>query len=158
MFREIRRPNQLLSHEEAVKILESCSTGVLAVSGDGGYPYAVPLNYVYDGGKLYFHCALEGHKIDGIKNNDKVSFCVIEKDDVDAKAMNTDYFSVIVFGKAKVLSGDRERREALELLARKYSADFKEETQTEIKNEWDNVALVEINIEHTTGKKGSGLL
>lgn len=47
---------------------------------DGGYPYAVPLSYVYGDRTLYFHCAKSGHKLDAIETYDKVSLCVIDQD------------------------------------------------------------------------------
>lgn len=82
MFREMRRKRQLLSQEDAQKILYQGTFGVLAVSGDDDYPYAVPLSYVYDGQKIYFHSAKSGHKLDSISKNPKVSFCVIDKDQI----------------------------------------------------------------------------
>ena len=66
MFRDIRRGRQALPEAESLAILERGSHGVLAVLGDGGYPYAVPLNYVYEGGAIYFHCARAGHKYDAV--------------------------------------------------------------------------------------------
>ena len=78
-FHQMRRIKQLLSKEDTEAILHRQTAGVLAVQGDGGYPYAVPLSYVYEKGRLYFHCALQGHKLDAIANNPKVSFCVIDK-------------------------------------------------------------------------------
>ena len=63
MFREMRRTKQLLSEAETIEILQSCTSGVLAVIGDDDYPYAVPLSYVYKDGKLFFHFAKAGHKI-----------------------------------------------------------------------------------------------
>src|SRR5574344_2695673 len=82
MFREMRRKKQQLSIEQVEKILKQNTSGVLAVFGDDGYPYAVPLSYVYTNSKIYFHGAKEGHKLDSIKNNEKVSFCVIDKDEI----------------------------------------------------------------------------
>lgn len=61
MFREMRRMKQLLPMEETEAVMHRCSNGVLACMGDGGYPYAVPLNYVYYDGKIYFHSAKAGH-------------------------------------------------------------------------------------------------
>lgn len=80
MFREMRRKRQQLTEAECIEILKRNTSGVLAVSGDNGYPYAVPLNYVYDGGSVYFHCAKSGHKLDAIRTCDKVSLCVVEQD------------------------------------------------------------------------------
>lgn len=154
----MRRNKQRLSEGETIEILKTCTSGVLAVTGDHGYPYAVPLSYVYKDHKLFFHCAKAGHKIDGIANNDKVSFCVIKNDDVIAKSFTTYYRSVIVFGRARILTGDDERRLALESLIEKYSPDYMEEGQKEIERDWDRVCLVEINIEHMTGKAAIELI
>ncbi len=158
MFREMRRTKQLLPEEESIAILKSCATGVLAVTGDDGYPYTVPLNYTYEDGKILFHCAIEGHKFDAIKRNDKVSFCVIERDDVVPETFSTNYRSVVVFGRAKILTGDAERRTALEDLIVKYSAGYEEEGQKEIEKDWKRVALIEVTIEHMTGKKALALV
>jgi nitroimidazol reductase NimA-like FMN-containing flavoprotein (pyridoxamine 5'-phosphate oxidase superfamily) len=158
MFREMRRIKQLLSESETIEILQSCTSGVLAVSGDNDYPYAVPLSYAYKDGKLFFHFAKEGHKIDGIKNNDKVSFCVIKTDDVIPKDLNTHYRSAIVFGRARFLTEDSEKRYALECLVEKYSPDHIKEGQSEIESEWDRVCAAEVKIEHMTGKAASDLI
>lgn len=72
MFREMRRKRQLLTDSECEDILNNGTSGVLAVSGDNGYPYTVPLSYVYDNNRIYFHSANEGHKIDAVKRNPKL--------------------------------------------------------------------------------------
>ncbi len=80
MFREMRRKKQALPLEECTAVLTQGTAGVLALSGDGGYPYAVPLSYIFDGDRLYFHCAKAGHKLDAIRQNNWASFCVIGQD------------------------------------------------------------------------------
>ncbi|MBW9144011.1 pyridoxamine 5'-phosphate oxidase family protein [Clostridium sp. CM028] len=152
MFREMRRKKQLLSKEETIEILQECTSGVLGVTGDDDYPYTVPVSYAYKDGKLFFHGAKEGHKIDSIKRNDKVTFCVIEKDEVIQKTFTTHFRSVSVFGRARILTEDDERRYAIESLVEKYSPDYIEEGQREIESEWNRVCLLEIKIEHITGK------
>jgi uncharacterized protein len=152
MFRKMRRGGQELSEEESGAILMEGSTGVLAVTGDDGYPYAVPMNYAYHKGKLVFHCAQKGHKIDGIGRSDKVTFCVVGRDRVVARAFATDYRSVIAFGQARVVLEDDARREALEALVRKYSPQYLNEGMKEIKRELPAVCVVEMTIEHMTGK------
>ena len=154
----MRRKKQKLSESETIEILESCTSGVLAVTGDNDYPYAVPLSYAYKDGKLFFHFAKEGHKIDGIKNNDKVSFCVIKTDDVIPKDFNTHYRSAIVFGRARFLTEDSEKKYALECLVEKYSPDHIKEGQSEIEQEWNRVCAAEVKIEHMTGKAASDLI
>ena len=152
MFRPMRRKNQLLSDAETMEILRACTSGVLAVAGDDDYPYAVPLSYAYEDGKIFFHCAAEGHKIDGIKRNNKVSFCVIQADEVIQKTFTTHYKSVNVFGKARILKNEDEKRHGLECLVKKYSPDFIPEGQVEIEHDLKKVCVVEITIEHITGK------
>ena len=82
MFREMRRKKQELSRMESVALLERATSGVLAVLGDGDYPYAVPLSFVYYDEKLYFHCAVTGPKLDAVKRHPKASVCVIGEDHV----------------------------------------------------------------------------
>ncbi len=157
MFREMRRKNQLLKDSESAQILKERTSGVLAVSGDGGYPYAVPLSYVYADGKIYFHCAKEGHKLDAIKRNGKVSFCVVDCDNVVPDEYTTYYRSVIVFGRARILS-DEEKRAPLEKLAAKYTPDDAEGRKKEIERFFERVCMVEIEIEHMTGKEAKELV
>lgn len=152
MFRDMRRKKQELSREETIEMLNAGTSGVLAVSGDGGYPYAVPLSYALDGERLFFHCAREGHKIDGIQQNDRVSFCVIARDEVNPQKFSTRYRSAIVFGRARILDSEAERRYALERLVEKYSPAFSDEGQKEIERSLEYVCIIELKIEHITGK------
>ena len=154
MFRKMRRSRQELSHAECEEILKKATSGVLAVSGDDDYPYAVPLSYVYHGGKILFHCAKEGHKLDAIKRNPKASFCVIYKDDVVPEKYTTYFRSVIAFGKARVL-GEDEILPAITLLAKKYyPSDSEENRSAEIEKEMSALCMFELNVEHLSGKEG----
>ncbi|MFR1110032.1 MAG: pyridoxamine 5'-phosphate oxidase family protein, partial [Anaerotruncus colihominis] len=121
MFREMRRKKQELSRMESVALLERATSGVLAVLGDGDYPYAVPLSFVYYDEKLYFHCAVTGHKLDAVKRHPKASFCVIGQDHVLPEKYTTCFRSAIAFGRVRVLEDPAEKLHALELLAAKYS-------------------------------------
>ncbi len=157
MFREMRRKNQILTREESIAVLEKGTAGVLAVAGDDGYPYAVPLSYVYQDSKIYFHCALTGHKLDAIAGNDKVSFCVIDQDQVVAEEYTTYFRSVIAFGRARVLEQADEKRHALEILSAKYSPDDVQGRMKEIDKTLKLVCMVEISIEHLAGKEAKEL-
>ncbi len=158
MFREMRRKEQLLSQEETIAILEKGSSGVLGVSGDDAYPYTVPISYVYRDKKLFFHGAPSGHKIDSIQRNNKVSLCVIDQDEVIQKSFTTHFRSAIVFGRARILTDDHERRRAMEYLVEKYSPDYITEGQQAIERGWEKVCLVEITIEHMTGKAANEII
>lgn len=152
MFRKMRRFKQELTEKKCEEILNSVSTGVLGVTGDMGYPYTVPLNFAYSENAVYFHCAREGHKIDAIKNNDKVSFTVIERDTVVPQKFATDYYSVIIFGRAQILTDEMEKINALRILNKKLAPEFPDEGEKEIEKFLESVCIVKIKIEHMTGK------
>ena len=154
MFREMRRKKQQLTQAECVEILKRNTSGILAVFGDEGYPYAVPLSYVYDGNAVYFHCAKSGHKLDAIKSCAKVSFCVVDKDDVVPQKYTTHYRSVILFGRASIVNSNEEILSAIEKLAIKYHPmDSRENRDTAIKKDYAAMVIVKIDIEHITGKQ-----
>ncbi len=154
MFREMRRKQCEGSFEEAEFMLKKAPHGILGVAGDEGYPYTVPVSFVYQDGKILFHCATEGHKLDAIVNNEKVSFCVIEQDQIIPEDFNTLYRSTIVFGRAKIIKDDKSIQEALELILEKYAPKHIESGKKYIKAEWENLKIVEIKIDHMTAKVG----
>ena len=158
MFREMRRKRQLLPVEESRAILTRRTAGVLAVAGDDGYPYAVPISYVYAEGKIYLHSARSGHKLDGILRDSRVSFCVIDQDMIVPQEFTTYFRSVILFGRARILEDEAERWRALEQLGAKYSPGYAAGCQKEIAGQIKNTCLIEITIEHMTGKEAIELV
>ena len=159
MFRQMRRKNQILSQEESIAILQNGTTGTLAVLGDDDYPYAVPINYFYEDNKIYFHGAKAGHKIDAIKKHNKVSFCVVAQDDIITEKFTTYFKSVIAFGTARIIEDDAEKRHAIEKLTVKFTPDQTEQKRSEaIEKEFPALGMVEITIEHMTGKQALELI
>ncbi len=158
MFRKMRRFEQLLPNETAVEILERNTSGTLALLGDEDYPYAVPISYVYADDKIYFHSAKAGHKIDAIKKSEKVSFCVIDQDQVVPEKYTTHFRSVIAFGKAHLVEDIDEMRRVATVLAMKYSAEFEEGIQEEIDSSIHSMAIIEMAIEHMTAKEAIELV
>lgn len=152
MFREMRRGKQLLSMEDTVGVMGRCTNGVLACLGDEGYPYAVPLSYVYFNGRIYFHSAKTGHKIDAITKNPKVSFSVIDEDKIVSEEYTTHFRSVIAFGKARVVEGD-ERLESFVALVEKYSGNQPEEAKNKEISKCTHAHIIAIDVEHITGKE-----
>ena len=153
MFREMRRDKQSLSQREIQDILYKGTSGVLALSGDDGFPYAVPISYVYEDEKIYFHSAKSGHKLDAIKRNEKASFCVVDQDQIIPEEYTTYYRSVIVFGSMRVLTDEQEKRLAIEKLAKKYAPhDDASNRQREINQSWESLCMLEMTIHHSTGK------
>ncbi|MGN0813073.1 MAG: pyridoxamine 5'-phosphate oxidase family protein [Candidatus Coproplasma sp.] len=158
MFQGMRRFRQELGTEEIERILNNGTSGVLSVIDGNGYPYAVPLSYAYADGKIYFHSAKAGHKIDAIKNCDKASFCVIDKDDVQPEKYTTFYKSVIAFGKVEIVSDIDEIKFAIEQIGEKYYPDHDSELQAEIEKFKSAFLIIRFTIEHITGKQAKELL
>ena len=159
MFKEMRRHKQLLSAEDSAAVLNRGTSGVLALSGEGGYPYAVPLSYVFDGDKLYFHSAKAGHKLEALRRCPKASFCVIDQDQIVPEEYTTYFRSVIAFGTIRELEDDSEKRAAIEKLARKYTPnDTPEGMDTAIRRDWAPLCMLEMTIDHMTGKEAIELV
>ncbi len=153
MFRQMRRLKQQLSENECKEILTNGKTGIMAVLGDEDYPYAVPLNYIYLNDKIYFHCAKEGHKVDSIRKNEKVSFCVVSKDEVVPEVFGTDFRSVILFGRARIMD-EKEFMPVIQSFAKKYCPKETDDSiQSEIDKDFKRLCIVEISIDHITGKQ-----
>lgn len=154
MFREMRRMGNALPKEEAIGMLAKATNGVLSVAGDDGYPYGVPVSYVYQNNQIVFHCATEGHKLDAIRKNPKVSFCVVEQDLIIPEEFNTLYRSAIAFGTARILA-DEEKQAYIEAIGKKYAPDYDKEAKEYIKSDWTNFSVVVMDIDHLTGKAGN---
>jgi nitroimidazol reductase NimA-like FMN-containing flavoprotein (pyridoxamine 5'-phosphate oxidase superfamily) len=153
IFREMRRKRQQLSEKESVAILQRATAGTLALLGDNDYPYAVPISYVYHEGKLFFHSALAGHKVDAISKCDKASFCVIEQDDVQPERYTTFYRSVIAFGRIRIIEDEQEKLQIARLLGNRYNPNQDEALQKEIESSLSRMLAIRFDIEHLTGKE-----
>ncbi len=157
-FRQMRRKRQQLAEEESMAILQKATAGTLALLGDDDYPYAVPISYVYHEGRLYFHSALEGHKVDAIRKCDKASFCVIEQDDVQPEKYTTFFRSVIAFGRIHIIEDDVEKLETARLIGNRYNPHQDEALQKEIENGFSRMLAIRFDIEHLTGKEAIELV
>ena len=155
----MRRKAQQLSVEKCEEMLCKNTAGVLSLSGDDGYPYGVPLSFCYDNGKLIFHCAKTGHKIDSVRRSSKASFCVIDKDEIIAEEYTTYFRSVIAFGKIRIAEDDAQKRELLDVLAKKYNQEDTAEHRSEVINrEPAAVCILEMTVEHLSGKEAIELV
>ena len=157
-FRAMRRKRQQLSEEESVAILKKATAGTLALLGDNDYPYAVPLSYVYQEGRIYFHSALDGHKVDAIRKCDKASFCVIEQDDVQPEKYTTFFRSVIAFGRIHIIEDEHEKLETARMLGNRYNPNHDEALQKEIEGGLSRMLMIRFDIEHLTGKEAIELV
>lgn len=156
MFREIRRQNRTLDNKERIaELLHTSEYGFLSLgTANNGYGYGIPISYVYDEetNSLYFHSASEGQKLDMMKENNKVSFCIVGVTEPIANQFTTLYESVIIFGKSDIHLSDEEKRKALRLLVKKYSKGFEELGEKYMDKSWGRTAAFKIEIEHITAK------
>ena len=153
MFRELGRKKKQISQEECIQILKNEKRGVLSVHGDNGYPYGMPLNHYYceEDGKLYFHSGMTGHKIDSLRQNSKVSYCVYDEGYRKEGEWALNIRSVILFGRIEFL----EDREKIYEISRKLSYKFTDDTayiEREIEHSGPRTLMFALTIEHMTGK------
>lgn len=151
MFREMRRKDKALAEPEIVSTLEETMYGVLGTMGDNGYPCTVPLNYVFMNNKLYFHSATTGEKIDNLLRDPKVSFCVTTDVELLPEQFDTNYKSVVVFGRAAEVF-EMEKEAVLISFIEKYSKAFMEKGHQYVKSSQQSTRVFGIAIDHVSGK------
>lgn len=149
-MRTARDINKQVSRDAAMNILNNAEYGVLSTVDKAGQPYGVPLNYIVLDDAIYLHCALEGHKLDNISDNNRVSFTVIGYSEIVPAAFTAKYESVVVFGKAN-LTDEPEKVNMLRKLIQRYSSDFQEKGLKVIDAFKDKCTVIRIDIEHISG-------
>lgn len=154
MFRKVRKIKNEITIEDAKKLLKNNKRAALAVNGDNGYPYTIPINFYYDEdeNRIYFHSAKKGHKIDSIKNSDKICLTTWNEGYKDDGDWAYHVSSCVVFGRARLIDDRNTTEEKVRKFALKYYPSA-EEVEKEIKIGINGVQLVEIEIEHISGKK-----
>lgn len=154
MFRPMRRKNRAINEDAARQLLHTARRGILAVNGDDGYPYAIPVNYFYDekAHRIYVHGARVGHKADAIRACDKVCFTVYGGETIREEAWAPYLRSVVVFGRCRLLEQSLETMALLKRFAMKY---YPEEqlADEEIRQNGAAAQLFEIEIHHLSGKE-----
>lgn len=153
-FRELQRKDKKISEDECVELLIKEKRGVLAVLGDGGYPYCMPMNHYYNpaDGCIYFHTGKSGHRLDSLAKSDKVSLCVFEDGTSKDGEWAKDVRSVIVFGKIELITDREKTAEITAALSRKFTAD-EDYINKEIKAFLDATLLLKLTPEHVSGKR-----
>ena len=153
MFRKMRRFKQQISNDECIEVLKNTKRGVLSLIGDDGYPYGIPIDHWYceADGKIYFHEAKEGHKLDAIKACDKVSFCVYDDGFRKEGDWALNIKSVITFGRIKLVDDEDIARKICIEITRKFTDD-EEYLQKELVSAFPRVQCLELTPEHMTGK------
>ena len=155
MQHELRRKDRQLTTEEALKLLETAEYGVLSTVNTDGTPYGVPLNFVLDNNKIYFHCAGVGQKLDNIAHNNNVTFVVIGETEpvADVSSYSTYFESAIVSGKASIVTDAQAKRNILYVLTEKYLPENMDIFEKSLSGGMlEKTTVVAIDIEHLVGK------
>lgn len=158
MEKKMRRFKQQLNESETIEILQNTTAGVLALCGDDMQPYGVPLSHVYADGKLYFHSALNGYKLDLLGQNKHASFTVIAQDEIHPETYTTYYRSVMAFGIVRIIEDDAEKMRALRILGRRCNPDDADGLAKEIAVGFNRCIMLEMSIERLTGKQSIELV
>lgn len=154
--REVRRSDRILPEDKSTELLLSGEFGVLSTVGKDNQPYGVPLSYIYYEDKIYFHCALTGHKLDNIALNGNVSFTVVDGvEAVYANNFTTLYKSVIVFGKCTEVTDKGIKSEVLKRLCQKYLPLHMDKAEADINKSLHRTAVYAVTAEYITGKSKS---
>jgi len=147
----IRRQDRAINEQEATEILRKGEYGVLSMCTTANEGYGIPLNYVLVENCIYFHCAVEGSKLESLRNNNKVSFCVVGNTEVIPAKFGTIYESTIVSGETSEVEGN-EKQEALMRIIEKYSAEYIQEGTDYITKLFDKVRVIRLTINSVSAK------
>lgn len=151
MFREMWRKDRELKDYDVFEVLKGNDYGILSTISENGYPYGVPISYVFFNDSIYMHSATKGHKLDNILNNNKVSFCVVGKTSILPEQFSTKYESAIILGRATEVFNDEKNMALIEII-KKYSPDYIEQGKEYIGKAGKRARVIKVNIEHISGK------
>ena len=152
MTRPLRRNDRRMEDAAAMALLQRGEYGILSTTDGNGQPYGIPVHYAVMEATIFFHCATEGHKLDNIATNSKVSLCVVGKSCVIPEKFATRYESVIVSGNATIVDDPVLRKNALRALIVKYAPNHIPAGEAYMDKLFDRTAVVQITIDHLSGK------
>lgn len=153
MFRSVARIKQRLSEEECLSVLTQALRGVLALNGEDGYPYALPIDYLYDPAKrkVYFHSGKTGYKLDCIAASNKACFTVTDDGVRDDEGWWLILKSVVLFGEIEVIEDRAEVVEISRRLSHKFTQD-EAYIDREIEKYAPATAILALSVRYMTGK------
>lgn len=151
MFRKMRRSDKMLTNDEMLEIMNTAEYGILSTMDGNGFPYGVPVNFIYKDGNIYFHSALTGHKIDNMAFSNKVSFCVVKDVELIPDDFNTRFKSVIAFGEVMEVE-EEDKQKIFVYLLEKFSKDFLDAGMEYIRTAGAKAKVYKIEVIQLTAK------
>lgn len=153
-MREMRRGERLLPFEETEKCLIGENWGVLSVHGDEGFPYGVPMNYVWDNGTVLMHCTgKSSHRLDSLRRDNRVCFTVVPEHTLDRPHWTTLYTSVIIFGTAEIIEDGGEKLAAMRAFMRGLAPEMTEEAISSCDPKSPSLVMLRVRPVRITGKR-----
>lgn len=156
MPRPMRKGNLEVGAERAFNILESGEYGFLSTVSEDGSPYCIALSHILLDKAIYFHCAVQGHKIDNIRRDNRVCYTVVGRTKVVQAEFTTEYESAVVFGRAEIIDDKQEKLHAMLKICEKYTPEFIDKAEEIILQAMDRMLIGKITVERITGKVKAG--
>ena len=152
-FRKMRRFKQKISEEECIEVLKTAPRGIMSFHGENGYPYGIPLNQYYDeeDGKLYFHGARKGLKLDLIAQDNKVCFTTMDEGFIREDEWALNIKSVVCLGRVETVTDHKRALEQCRKIALKYYP-TEEAAEEEVKKDGNRAIILVMTIDRMTGK------
>lgn len=149
---EMRRKDRQMPEEFAWGVVDKCDYAVLAMTAENGGPYCVPVNIARDGKSIYFHCAMEGRKINALRQNPRVCLNCVTRAEVLQERYTTLYESATAFGTAEEVTEPREKTEVLRTICLRHAPDHMEQFEGAMAANADRTAVWRIVVDEITGK------
>jgi nitroimidazol reductase NimA-like FMN-containing flavoprotein (pyridoxamine 5'-phosphate oxidase superfamily) len=149
----MRRKDRERSEEFALALIERCEYAFLATADEEGNPYCIPISPALHGRTVYFHCALEGEKLQNIHRNPRVCLSCAMNTQVLPAEFTTRYQSAVAFGEARLVEDEAEKAEALRLICRKYSPGYEGEAESAIARSIRKTGICKVQLDRVTGKE-----
>ena len=151
-MRPMRYEKRKMPRSYAEAVIDTCDFFVMATVGSGNEPYCVPLSMAREGDWLYFHSALEGHKIDNLKHNKRVCISCVGETQIPPGKFTVQYKSAIIFGTAQEIVSKDEKIHALKIICERYTPDNMAAFGEAIERSLDHTAVWKIYIDEISGK------
>lgn len=149
----MRRKDREMPESFALEVIDKCDFGTLAMADAEGQPYCLPLSIVRDDRVIYFHSAMQGEKIEYLRQNPKICLACVGDTHVPPKKFTTEYESAVVFGTASEVTDPDEKIHALRLLCLRYTPDNMDAFDKAIEMSLKRTAIWKLTMDKVTGKR-----
>ena len=148
----MRRKDREMPREFALTVADKCAYSVIAMVNPDGSPYCIPLSMAREGEWLYFHSAMEGHKIDNLRHNNQVCISCVGGQKAIPGAFALEYESAVIYGTASEVTDREEKIGALALISKRYTPDNMAAFDKYTEQHLDVTAVWKIHIDGISGK------